>query len=421
MTSAMMSYTLTMQLEKATLSNGLTVISEVVPTAHTAAMGFFVKTGARDEESRMMGVSHFLEHMMFKGTDKRPAEVVDRQFDELGVDHNAYTSSELTAFYVHGLPEALAPAAEILSDIMRPALREVDFEAEKQVILEEIAMYRDHPFWVLYEKAMEVYYDKHPLAHRVLGTDETIPNLQRDEMMRYFNTRYSADNTVVAMAGRVDFDAMVQLIESYCGHWQRTEAKREYPPAPHTQQEFTIHDESITRHYMLMLAPAPAINDRRRYAAGILASILGDHEGSRLYWSLVEPGTAEEAQAQYDGRDGLGDTLIYAVCSPKDAQRVKEIIAREVEQLASSLTEDDLMRVRSKVATGATLQSELPGGRMRRLGRLWTYTGEYRSLDEELSRINAVTLKDLREVAQAFPLSPVVTAHLTSRQGSPVS
>ncbi len=402
-----------MEFKEATLPNGLKIIAEVEPAAHTAAMGFFVKTGSRDEQTPLMGVSHFLEHMMFKGTDTRTAEEVDRQFDELGVNHNAFTSNELTAFWVHGLPEILPQAADILSDIMRPALREQDFEAEKLVILEEIAMYQDHPFWVLYERAMEVYYDKHPLAHRVLGTEETIRQLKRDQMLDYFNHRYSADNTVVALAGKVDFDAMVDLLSNRCGTWQKTEATREQFPAPHQPQEFTMTKPAIGRHYMLMLAPAPALNDPRRYAAAILSQILGDPEGSRLYWALVEPGLAEEAQAQYDGRDGLGDTLVYCSCAPGDAEQVKQTILHEIDNLIESLDEDDLVRVRSKVATGATLQSELPAGRMKRLGRVWTYAGEYRSLDSELEKINAVTLDDLRAAAEAFPLKPVVIGHLT--------
>src|SRR5690606_38952834 len=138
--------------QHATLPNGLTVIAEVDPEAHTAAAGFFVKTGARDEASPLMGVSHFLEHMMFKGTDQRSAEELNRQFDLIGARNNAYTTSELTCFYASVLPERLlgaGGAVDLLADMMRPALREEDFDTEKKVILEEIAMYEDNPFWVL--------------------------------------------------------------------------------------------------------------------------------------------------------------------------------------------------------------------------------------------------------------------------------
>lgn len=407
---------MSIQFRHATLPNGMNVIAEIIPGAHTAAIGFFVKTGARDESPAVMGVSHFLEHMMFKGTATRTATDVDRQFDALGADHNAFTSSEMTAFYAHCLPEHLPRAEEILSDIMRPALRQDDFDAEKNVILEEIAMYQDNPFWVLYEKAMEEYYGEHPLSHRVLGTPETIQNLSRDQMLDYFENRYSADNTVVSLTGAIDFDAMVDRLSRHCAAWRATNPRRTHPALANgdaSVNAFTMRLPSVNRHYMLMIAPAPAQTDDRRYAASMLAQIMGEPEGSRLYWSLVDPGLAEEAQAQYDGRDGLGETLLYASCTPKDAEEVQAVIHREIASLKDSLTQDDLDRVRAKVATGATLQGELPAGRMRRLGRVWMYWGEYRSLEDELARINAVTLRELKDVADAYPLTPRVVGHLT--------
>jgi len=396
----------------ATLPNGLTVIGEILPGAHTAAIGFFVKTGARDETAEVMGVSHFLEHMMFKGTETRTAEDVDRQFDEIGAEHNAFTSSEMTAFYAHCLPEHLPRAEEVLSDIMRPSLRQQDFDQEKLVILEEIAMYQDNPFWVLYERAMEEYYGEHPLGYRVLGTPETINALSSDQMKAYFQRRYSADNTTVALAGNVDFDAMVERIAEHCGHWQRTDAARQYPKEQHQPKQVTIEMPNVTRHYLLMISPAPSMSDERRYAAAMLLHILGDHDGSRLYWALVDSGLAEEAQAQYDGRDGTGDALVFCLCDPIDAEQVHAIALEQMNGLADSLTEDDLVRARSKIATAVTLHGELPAGRMKRLGRQWTYDGEYRSLEEELANINAVTLDDLRGVSADYPLKPMVTATL---------
>ena len=400
------------EFKRATLPNGLEVICEVVPDAHTAAVGFYVKTGARDEDPGVMGVSHFLEHMMFKGTEKRTAADVDRDFDEIGADHNAYTTGEMTAFWAHALPEHLPRSVEILSDILRPSLRQVDFDDEKGVILEEIAMYEDQPFWVLYERAMEAYFRSHPLSHRVLGTKETIEALARDQMAAYFRRRYSADNTTVALAGRVDFDATVKLLAEYCGGWEATAPTRRRPDLEPPDDDLTIDSENVNRHYAISIAPAPPIGDDRRYAAAALAQILGDSEGSRLYWALVETGLADEARAQYDGRDGVGVYLVYYVCPPEDAGQVGRVVDQQIDGLVGSLTADDLQRVRSKIATAATLQGELPAGRMHRLGRLWTYLGEYRSLEQELERINAVTLDDLRAMWNACPFHPRVNASL---------
>lgn len=397
----------------ATLENGMVIAAEATPSAHTAAIGFFVKTGARDELSKVMGVSHFLEHMMFKGTETLSAEDVDRQFDEIGATHNAFTSSEMTAFWAHCLPEHLPRAQEILAEILRPALRQEDFDNEKSVILEEIAMYADQPFWVLYERVLEAYYLSHPLSHRVLGTKQTVTDLTRDEMMTYFQDRYSADNTVVALAGNFDFDEMAGHIEANCRSWNTSRTQRHYPEVAHEATDFTIDSETVHRNYTIMICPGPSMTDPRRYGASMLSSIIGDVEGSRFYWSLIETGLAEEAEVSFEGRDGLGEYLIYCTCDPARQEEVQDIITTQLDGLIESLTEDDLRRVRSKVATSVTLHGELPAGRMRRLGRVLTYSGEYRSLEEELEHINAVTLDDLREIWEAFPLRPIVTGRLT--------
>lgn len=401
------------EFRRATLPNGLNILAEIDPSAHTAGIGFFVKTGARDEHPGVMGVSHFLEHMMFKGTDQRAAVQVDRDFDDIGAEHNAFTTSEMTAFWAHALPEHLPRAGEILADIMRPALRPADFDTEKNVILEEIAMYADNPFWVLYERTMEEYYGSNPLSHRVLGTTQSITDLKRDQMMDYFVDRYSADNTVLAMAGKLDFDAMTARLNEWCGRWNTTRAGRSNGNVPRQSREFTITSETVNRHYILMISPAPSQQDDRRYAASVLAQILGDGDGSRLFWALVEPGLADEAQAQYDGRDGLGEYLAFCTCSPENASEVQRVVIEQMNQLMDSLTANDLERIKSRIATAATLHSELPAGRMRRLGRGWLYHGEYRSLESEIARINAVTLDELRKVHAEFPITAVTTGHLT--------
>lgn len=400
------------EFRQASLENGLSIIAEVDPDAHTAAAGFFVRTGARDESPAAMGVSHFLEHMMFKGTARRSAREVDRDFDRLGAVHNAFTTSELTAFWIHLLPEHLGDGLDILADIMRPSLRESDFSDERKVILEEIAMYRDQPVWVLYERAMEMYYGRHPLAHRVLGTEETISALSRDAMAAYFERRYSADNTVLSLSGRVDFDRMVERAGQACGHWQRTDADRTYPPFTPQPERFMIEQASVNRQYLLMLAPAPGIEDDDRYAAAILAQILGDTEGSRLYWSLIETGLADDAQVQFDPHDRGGEFCTLVSSSEEHAEEVESIVLREIDGLLDTVTEDDLVRVRAKIATSVTLHGELPAGRMRRIGQVWTYARVHRPLEAELARIEAVTLDELRSVVARYPMRPVVTGSL---------
>lgn len=397
------------------LSNGLILIAEVDPAAHSAAIGFFVKTGARDEDTRVMGVSHFLEHMMFKGTPSRTAEQINQDFDRIGARNNAYTSGEMTCFHATVLPERLTGrggAIEILSDMMRPALRQADFDTEKNVILEEIAMYQDNPFWVLYERAMEERYTPevgrgmHPLGHRVLGTAQSITDLTSQQMREYFEYRYSADNTVVAMAGRLDFDAACDEIERACGHWSSTGARRMPGGPTPPDRSFEMRDKKVNRAYMLSAWAGPGAEDDRRYAASLLTTVLGGADNSRFHWALIETGLAESADAGFEPRDGCGDMFAFVCCDPERREEIAAIVDRELAGLADSLCDDDLEKIRCKAATGVTVAGERPGGRMQRLGRQWMYQARYTTLEEELARINRVTVADLRSLLRDFPLRP---------------
>jgi len=389
---------------KAVLDNGLTVIAEIDPKAHTSAGGFFVKTGARDESGAVMGVSHFLEHMMFKGTESLSAEALNKAFDAMGAKNNAYTSNEMTCFYASVLPEHAGKSIDLLATMMRPALRQADFDTEKGVILEEIAMYKDSPFWVLYEAAIEKHYGAHPMSHRVLGTEETIKALTRNQMQAYFDSRYSADNTIVALAGRIDFDRCVDRLSTHCGGWARTGARRSPErPAP-VGGRFELKDPKVNRGYVIAISEAPSVQDPRRYAAMLLAQVLGAPDNSRLHWSLIESGLAEQAQAAYDPHDGIGEYYVYAGGDPDRLGEIEGIITRQIEELPESLTTDDLDRLRMRIVTGAAAAAERPGDRMQRLGRLWTMLGAYQTIDEEIERLSAVTLDDVRAVARDFPI-----------------
>src|SRR5438309_6703329 len=194
------------------LDNGLQIIGEPSPQARSVAMGFFVRTGARDETPEVSGVTHFLEHMVFKGTPRRTALDVNRDFDRIGANYNAFTSEENTVFYASILPEYLPSAVDILADILRPSLRGEDFDMEKKVIIEEIGMYEDQPMWSAYDHAKKAYFADHPLGNSILGTPESIRALTRDQMHSYFQTRYVAPNITVVVAGNFAWKAFVAEI-----------------------------------------------------------------------------------------------------------------------------------------------------------------------------------------------------------------
>src|SRR5215212_6857364 len=184
-----------------TLDNGLNLVGEYNDGAQSMAAGYFVRTGARDETGPISGCSHFLEHMMFKGTDRRSADDVNREFDEIGAQYNAFTSEENTVYYGAVLPEFQNRAIDLLTDMMRPALRDEDFNVEKNVILEEIALYQDRPNFTVMDEARTAFYGGHPLGNSVLGTAQSITALQRDQMHDYFNRRYSPNNLSLVLTG----------------------------------------------------------------------------------------------------------------------------------------------------------------------------------------------------------------------------
>lgn len=403
------------QFHETRLDNGLTIVAETNDQAHTAAVGFFVRTGSRDEQKPLMGVSHFLEHMMFKGTAERTADDVNRQFDDIGANYNAYTSQENTVYYAQVLPEYLGNAVDLFGDMLRPALRTEDFDMEKNVILEEIGMYDDRPYWRLNDALLEAYFGNHPLGYRVLGTADSIKALTADQMRGYFDQRYSPDNITVAAAGQLDFDALVADVTKRAATWKPTDAARTFGETAVKEQRLALTDAKLTRHYVAAMWAGPDAQDDRRYAAAILADLLGDTDGSRLYWALIDPGLCDEADMSHHPQDRLGNYVAYAACDPKRAEQVEQVLLETLDDCVGDIDASEVERAKNKLATAATLSGERPGGRMRGLGSQWTYLGQYIPLADEIERMMAVTVDDVAALLEDFPFTPRVIATLGPR------
>ena len=273
-------------------------------------------------------------------------------------------------------------------------------------------MYEDNPFMGLYEKMMEAYYKDHPLAHRVLGTKKTVSELPLVNMTEYFNNRYAADNLILAVAGQLDFEKITSEAEKLCGHWPRGKPGRKQPAFVATPKEFTNVVEKTNRAYIGMMMPAPALGDARRYASSLISQIIGDREGSKFYWSVVETGLAEEASCSFEGRDGLGEYLVFAACDQKNIDEVEKRLRKEMLELDTSIEQEELDRARARIATGIALASERPSGRMHRLGSQWAYGLPPIPIEQEMDRIEKLTLKDLRDCLKEFPLQPIVVGRL---------
>ena len=395
-----------MEFCKHTLANGLEIVAECDAEAHSMALGYFVRTGSRDETDGVAGVSHFLEHMMFKGTPSRTADDVNREFDEMGAHYNAFTSEEHTVYYAAVLPEYQERAVALLSDILRPSLREEDFDTEKQVILEEISMYEDQPPFLADEKIKAAYFGAHPLGRSVLGSVESVTKLPVDAMRGYFERRYSPSNIVLAASGRVDFDALVASVERYCGGWAPCETARQLTSAVPAVGFRAYHKENATQQYVLAMAAGPGAQETDRFAAKLLATVLGDDSGSRLYWELVDPGLAEQVALSHYEYDDAGVLATFMCCDPEyTTDNLDRILAvfRQVE--ADGVTPVEVEQAKSKIRSRIVLSSERPRGRLFVVGGDWLHRREYRSVSDDLQTIAALTATDVNAVLRKYPLT----------------
>jgi predicted Zn-dependent peptidase len=399
-----------LELQTHTLDNGLEIVAECSDEAHSMALGFFVKTGARDETDEIAGVSHFLEHMMFKGTPTRSADDVNREFDEMGAHYNAFTNEENTVFYAAVLPECQDRALELLADILRPSLREEDFDTEKNVILEEIGMYEDQPPFGADEKCRAAFFSPHPLGRSVLGTAESITGLPVEAMRAYFAQRYRPGNIVLAAAGRVDFNGLVSAARRSCGRWEKGGQPRAVAPAAPRAGFITLKKSSAMQQYSLQLAPGPDAQSQDRYAAKLLSMVLGDDTGSRIYWELVDPGLAEHAELNHCEYEGAGAFMTFMSCTPEEAsenlQRILDLY-RQAEALG--ITQAELDQAKSKVRSRLVLSSERPRGRLFSVGGDWVYRHEYRPVEQELDAVAAITVDDVLGVLTRYPLTQCTT------------
>ena len=392
-----------MEFKKHVLDNGLTIIGEISPTAQSAAIGFFTKTGARDETPEISGVSHFLEHMMFKGTDELSALEVNEAFDRIGAKFNAFTSEENTVYYAAVLPEYMGEVTTLWSKLMRPSLRDDDFNIEKNVIKEEIAMYQDLPQFDVMDKAKALHFAPHPCGNSVLGTTDSIDALTADQMRTYFADRYEPGNIVAACCGNFDFDQVCTIINDLCGSWQNQNAQR---PTTFTNGTLISRRETkptLVREHICLMSPMVSMQDERRYAGSLLGMIMGDETGSRMFWALVDSAMAEVACSQFESMDGVGAMYSYIRCNPDKAEDVMEEVKKVFAELVEKgITEDELDTAKNKVLSALTIRNEQPMGRLVGLGFNWVYLNEYRSMADNVAAVKAITVDDVNALLREF-------------------
>ncbi|MGB7323938.1 MAG: pitrilysin family protein [Rubripirellula sp.] len=397
------------EFKQATLSNGLRIVAETDPRGYSAAMGYFVRSGARDEVDFESGLSHFLEHMMFKGTARRSAADVNRELDELGGNSNAYTSEEQTVYYATVLPKFQDRLVDLLTDMLSPSLAEEDFNTERQVILEEIAKYEDQPPFGAFERAMEVYFGPRGLGRRVLGTAESIRAVTADAMRDYFNRRYRPENMVLAATGNVDFDGLVAQVESLTEHWSArpigavpvADDLATVPEGIELDRRLPIPDAS--QAYLIRISSGPSMADQNRYPMRMLASVVGDEGGSRLFWELIDTGRAEVATVWPQEFLDDGAWFTYLSCAPEDLDSNRKLFDGVISGVVEKgIEQDELTQAINKSVAGMIMQSERPSNRLFGMGSRWLTMGKYHSLDDQLDLLRGVTVDQVSGVAKEY-------------------
>ena len=390
-----------------TLKNGLQIVAQPMPDFESVAVSYYVRTGSRDEyDPNIAGVSHFLEHMVFKGTKTLNWQDITLEFNKIGAELNAFTSHEATVFYARVLGEYLDRAVELLSDMMYPRLDEEDFTTEKEVIVNEIARAEDQPYNITYRRMVQTYFDKHPLGHDVLGSRESIRGMRVEQMRDYWQRRYGANNLVLSIAGKFEWEHVLELAEKYCSNWRVAESGRDvshYEPASPINN--IMVDKNLKQQIMIMAMPAVDVRDPDYYAAVLGGSILGDNDGSRLYWNIFQRGLAESASAWIWAMDGTGMLLLEANSTPDEAPRVLKLLRAELDNLLDQgVYEDELRRAKDKWISGIVLSSESTFSRMRALAGDWVTEGRLVSVEEEIERIEKVSVDDVMRALHRFPL-----------------
>lgn len=395
------------------LPNGLQMIGQFLPGVQSVASVFWVVTGTRDEDPAQMGISHFLEHMAFKRTATMTGQDIDHAFEEMGAEHNAATWKEMTFYWARVLGENRERCLHVLAELTHPVLDAQDFDAERNVILEEIARYDDMPSHVLLDHFMHDYFGDHPLAWETLGTPETIRALTVDQMRDYWNRRYGTQNILFAIAGNFDWESVKGQVAALTSGWTEGDRGRSLSPAPFTSRFDVYKHDKFVQEQIAIGVPSVANSDPRYFTAAVLSTILGDDTGSRLFWSIYHEGLAESVSASVMDFDDNGLLLIHIGTEPEKAQQALTVAEAELQRLQNfDVEQAELDRAKAKLNSSVIIGGESTNDRVLGLINSWLTLGKLETLEEIREKIDAVTLDDLRHYLEAFPVWPrqVVTA-----------
>jgi predicted Zn-dependent peptidase len=408
------------EIERATLPNGVRIVTEAMPYVRSVSLGVWIGIGSRVERGPENGISHFVEHMVFKGTKNRTAEDIARSVDSVGGGLDAFTSKELVSYNTKVLDEHLPVALDVLADlVLNPVFREADIEKEKGVILEEIKMEADQPEFVLHETFLSNFWKGHGLGKPILGTKESVRKFGREMLLDYYHRVYSPANVLVTAAGNLDHEHIVQLVGDKFGGFRGSGAP---PPdsVPKAHAPIILKKkESLEQVHIAVGVPAYPLAHELRFPLYVLNTVVGGGMSSRLFQNIREKqGLAYAVYSELNLFSDTGCFTIYAGTAVETAKQVVDSVIQEFRQLKEELIgEDELRRAKDHLKGSLMLSLESTSSRMSNLARQELYFDRFMSLDEMLDHIEAVTRDEVQMIAQEFFRSEHIALAMLGRIG----
>jgi predicted Zn-dependent peptidase len=392
-------------IEFTTLSNGVRIITEAMPHVRSVSVGVWVGAGSRRETPERNGISHFIEHMVFKGTHRRSAEDIARSVDSIGGNLDAFTAKELVCFNTKVLDQHLSLAFDVLADlVLDPLFREEDIEKEKGVILEEIKMEADSPDYLVHEIFSSYFWKDHPLGKPILGTRETVKKFDREAVLEYYRAAYAPSSLLVTAAGNLTHDRLVALVRE---RFEDLKPGTPMPPevVPSTHARIALRNKkSLEQVHLCLGVPSYPLPHQERFACYVLNTLLGGGMSSRLFQNIRErQGLAYAVFSELSPYRDTGCLSIYAGTSLESARRVVESILKEFRQLKGDpVGEEELRRAKDHLKGSLMLSLESTASRMSNLARQEMYFARFFTLDELVESIESVTAADVQRIAQTF-------------------
>ena len=390
-----------MHFDQITLPNGLRIIGEYIPQFRSVAVGLWIGAGSQYETVAQAGMSHYIEHMVFKGTTSRSARDIAEQMDEVGGHLNAFTSKECTCFYAKVVDEHVRLAMDIISDLcVRPVFDPVDMEKEKGVVLEEIDMAEDTPEDLVHELLMLAHFGDQPVARPILGTAESVTAFTREQVVEYWQRMYRPENAVLAVAGSYKWDDILAMANEFLGSWEKASFVM---PEFHTDSvapTFLRRDKDIEQANICLGFPGLKSGDEMGYELSLFSSVYGGAMSSRLFQKIREDsGLAYSVYSYPNSYTDCGMLSVYAATSPENARTVTAMIMDETARLVEGgLTRDEFVKAREQLKSSYILGQESTSSRMHAAGRRLLLLGGTRTEDEVIARVNAMDFDRTNEL-----------------------